>query len=47
MQYSMLIYESEEDFDARTDETRKEKFRSAWLADHKAREPSAPFVDGI
>jgi hypothetical protein len=36
MQYTILIYEPEADFSARTDERRKEAYWGAWRAYHQA-----------
>ena len=36
MSYTMLIYETEEAFSSRSDETRQEAYWSAWSAYHRA-----------
>ncbi len=45
MQYMMLIYETNADFDARTNE-KKEMFWGAWHAYHKSMVDAGVFVSG-
>ena len=45
MQYMLLIYETDADFDARTNEN-KEMFWGAWRAYHKAMTDASVYVSG-
>ena len=45
MQYTLLIYETQSDFDARTNE-KQETFWGAWRAYHKALTDAGVYVNG-